>query len=151
SMASSQASRASEAPRLREPRRTVQRAVLDARQKLTSSSGTRAPFDYELLDDYADARLTSLVPTLLLLGILSVAAVLWIPPTIAAIWASVVCLSNLGVAFICRSFRKESESKFNPRRWTRTFLIGESINGLAWATLPVLTIAGGGQDIQIII
>jgi two-component system cell cycle sensor histidine kinase PleC len=150
-MASSQASRASEAPRLREPRRTVQRAVLDARQKLTSSSGTRAPFDYELLDDYADARLTSLVPTLLLLGILSVAAVLWIPPTIAAIWASVVCLSNLGVAFICRGFRKESESKFNPRRWTRAFVIGETVNGLAWATLPVLTIAGGGQDIQIII
>src|SRR5690606_41639930 len=102
-------------------------------------------------DDYADARLTSLMPTLLLLGILSIAAVLWIPPTIAALWALVVCISNLGAAFICRRFRNERGGKFNPRRWTHTFVLGATINGLAWATLPVLTIAGGGQDIQIII
>ena len=85
-MASSQPNRATEAPRRGESRRTVQRAVLDARQRLTSSSGTRATFDYELLAEYADARLTSLLPTLILLSILSLAAVLWIDPVIAALW-----------------------------------------------------------------
>lgn len=147
----SRASHAAEAPRQRESRRTVQRTVLDARQRLTSSSGTRATFDYELLDDYAKARLTSVVPTLLLLAILSVAAVLWIPPTIAALWASVVCVSNLGITLICRRFRAERGGAFNPRRWTQTFIVGETIHGLAWATLPILAISGGGQDIQIII
>jgi two-component system cell cycle sensor histidine kinase PleC len=34
----------------RDLRRTAQRAVFDARQRLTSSSGTRASFDYVLLD-----------------------------------------------------------------------------------------------------
>src|SRR5690606_16106791 len=133
-MASSRASHAAEAPRQREKRRTVQRAVLDARQKLTSSSGTRATFDYELLDDYAKARLTSVVPTLLLVVILSVAAVLWIPPTIAGLWASAVCICSLGITLICRRFRSERGGTFNPRRWTQTFVIGETIHGLAWAT-----------------
>src|SRR5690606_29786430 len=149
-MASSRVN-AAEGPRQRETRRTVQRTVLDARQKLTSSSGTRATFDYELLDDYAEARLTSVVPTLLLLAILSSAAVLWIPPTIAALWASAVGIANLGIALICRHFRAQRGGTFNPRRWTQTFVVGETIYGLAWATLPILTISGGGQDIQIII
>ena len=39
------------APLGREARRNMQRAVFDARQRLTSSSGTRASFDYELLED----------------------------------------------------------------------------------------------------
>ncbi|RDE10396.1 sensor histidine kinase [Pelagibacterium lacus] len=151
-MAPSPTSRAAEAPRpSREPRRTVQRAVLDARQKLTSSSGTRSTFDFELLDDYAKARLTSVVPTLLLVAILSLAAVLWIPATTVVVWASVVGVSNLGVTLISRRFRASHGKKFDPKRWTRTFVTAETVNGLAWATLPVLAISGGGQDIEVII
>jgi two-component system cell cycle sensor histidine kinase PleC len=40
----------------RELRRNSRNTVFEARQKLTSSSGTRASFDFELLDEYADAR-----------------------------------------------------------------------------------------------
>src|SRR5690554_927326 len=148
----SQANETMETPRRsREPRRNVQRTVLDARQRLTSSSGTRASFDYQLLDDYASARLSSLTPTLLLLLLLSFAATIWIPPTIVALWAGVVCVATLGVAAICQQFRRIKHSKFDPRRWTTTFLLAETVNGLAWATLPVLTFSGGGQDIRIII
>ncbi len=150
-MAPSPASRAAESPRPRESRRTVQRTVLDARQRLTSSSGTRATFDYELLDDYAGARLTSAVPALLLVAMLTVAALLWIQPTIVAIWASAVVVANIGVTLLCRRFRKERGTKFDPRRWTRTFIIAEVFNGLAWATLPILTISGTGQDIEVTI
>ncbi|HWJ86682.1 MAG TPA: HAMP domain-containing sensor histidine kinase [Pelagibacterium sp.] len=150
-MAFSQAYQASEAARPRQSRRTVQRTVHDARQRLTSSSGTRVTFDYELLDEYASARLTSILPTLLLLGILSMAAILWIEPMLAALWAAAVGISNLGITLICRRFRKLSSQGFNAKLWTRTFIIAEAVNGLAWATLPVLTISGGGQDIQVII
>ena len=43
----------------RDLRRNAQKTVFDARQRLTSSSGTRASFDYELLDEYADSRISS--------------------------------------------------------------------------------------------
>ena len=40
----------------RDGKRAAQKTVLEARQRLTSSSGTRADFDFELMHDYADAR-----------------------------------------------------------------------------------------------
>ena len=46
----------------RDLRRTAQKTVFDARQRLTSSSGTRASFDFELLDDYAGSRISSVSP-----------------------------------------------------------------------------------------
>ena len=53
----------------RELRRTAQKTVFDARQRLTSSSGTRASFDFELLDEYANSRISGALalPALLLI------------------------------------------------------------------------------------
>ncbi len=42
----------------RELRRNSRNTVFEARQKLTSSTGTRASFDYELLHEYADSRIS---------------------------------------------------------------------------------------------
>ena len=46
----------------RDSKRAAQKTVLDARQRLTSSSGTRASFDFELMQDYAGSRLRSALP-----------------------------------------------------------------------------------------
>ncbi|MCD7059596.1 sensor histidine kinase [Pelagibacterium xiamenense] len=129
----------------------MQRTVLDARQRLTSSSGTRVEFDFDLLDDYASARIAGLLPMILVLAILLAFASLWVPIEIAAAWAGLVALANIAVGFACRQFRRENRQKFNARKWTATFIVGETIYGLAWAALPILTIGGGGQDILIII
>ena len=43
----------------RDSKRTANKTVLDARQRLTSSSGTRASYDFELMHDYAGSRLAS--------------------------------------------------------------------------------------------
>ncbi|WP_404405079.1 ATP-binding protein [Pelagibacterium halotolerans] len=143
--------RASEAPRRpRERRRTVQRTVLDARQRLTSSSGTRVDFDFDLLDDYASARIAGLLPMILVLAILLAFASLWVPIEIAAGWAGLVALANIVVGLACRQFRREDKKKFNARKWTTTFIIGEAVYGLAWAALPVLAI-DGGHDILVIV
>ncbi|MCD7060129.1 ATP-binding response regulator [Pelagibacterium xiamenense] len=124
---------------------------MDARQRLTSSSGTRVEFDFDLLDDYASARIAGLLPMILVLAILLAFASLWVPIEIAAAWAGLVALANIAVGFACRQFRRENRQKFNARKWTATFIVGETIYGLAWAALPILTIGGGGQDILIII
>ena len=54
----------------REQRRNAQRTVFDARQRLTSSTGTRASFDFELLDGYADSRISGAL--LIAIGILMI-------------------------------------------------------------------------------
>ncbi|WP_246018437.1 sensor histidine kinase [Pelagibacterium montanilacus] len=129
----------------------MSRTLRDARQRLTSSSGTRVDFDYDLLDDYAGARLSGFLPMLLVVGTLAFFATLWVPVQFAAGWAGVVLLANGSVALVCRQFRRTAASNFNARRWTATFVAGETIHGLAWAMLPVLSLVSNSPDILVII
>src|SRR5436190_24355679 len=78
----------------RDLRRNAQRTVFDARQRLTSSSGTRASFDFELLDEYADSRISSAIVLSLMFGILAVFSALWVPAPVAIAWAALVGAAN---------------------------------------------------------
>ena len=102
----------------REPRRNSQRAVFDARQRLTSSSGTRASFDFELLDEYASSRLSGALALPALLLILALFASLWVPVLAAAFWAGLVVLANTAVVLLCRRFKRADRGTFNAGQWT---------------------------------
>lgn len=123
-----------------ELKRNSQRAVFDARQKLTSSSGTRASFDFELLDEYATSRLSGGLAMPALVVILAAFASLWVLPLAVAGWALVMLLSHLGVTMLCRRFKAADPSKFNASRWTRAFVIGEAVNGVAWSLLALFSL-----------
>ena len=62
----------------RELKRNSQKTVFDARQRLTSSSGTRASFDFELLDDYANTRIAGVFAIAGLVLILALFSSLWV-------------------------------------------------------------------------
>ncbi|OEO32382.1 two-component sensor histidine kinase [Devosia insulae DS-56] len=124
----------------RELRRNSQRTVFDARQRLTSSSGTRASFDFELLDEYASSRLGGLLAVPALVLILALFSSLWVSPLAAAGWAALVIVANLVVAWLCRRLKTEDPSKFNAGRWTATFIGAELVNGIAWALLALFTL-----------
>ena len=100
----------------RELKRNSQKAVFDARQRLTSSSGTRASFDFELLDEYASSRLSGFLAVPALVMILALFASLWVSPFAAAAWAAVVILANSAVGLLCRRFKSEDPAKFNAAR-----------------------------------
>ena len=68
----------------RDSKRAAQKTVLDARQRLTSSSGTRASYDFELMHDYASSRLRSALPIAGLVIILAIVATFWVPPIFTA-------------------------------------------------------------------
>lgn len=89
----------------RELRRNSRNAVFEARQKLTSSSGTRASFDYELMAEYADYRLSGMLALPALLLILALFASLFVGPLPAVAWVSVVILANFAVLFFCKRFK----------------------------------------------
>jgi two-component system cell cycle sensor histidine kinase PleC len=122
-----------------EPRRT-QRAVEDARQRLTSSSGTRASYDFQLIDDYAHGRINGLLAVPALVLILALFASLWVSPLAAAAWAAVVILAHLGVVLLCRRFKGEGPARFNALRWTASFVIAEAVYGICWSMLALFTL-----------
>ncbi|MEO8758733.1 MAG: hypothetical protein ABI398_13395, partial [Devosia sp.] len=126
----------------RELRRNAQRAVFDARQRLTSSSGTRASFDFELLDEYADSRITSTLLLTVMFGILAFFSSLWVPAWVAAGWAGIVAASNVVVVYACRRFKQVAPAQFNAARWTGTFITVETIYGVSWSLLALFVLAG---------
>ena len=134
----------------REPRRNAQKTVFDARQRLTSSSGTRSSFDFELLDDYAGSRLSGALAMPVLLLILAVLLSLWVPPLAAATWAGLVIAANFVVVLLCRRFKRAEPSRFNAGQWTTSFVAAETVYGIAWSMLSLFTLVSGGQNLSVL-
>ncbi|WDR02796.1 HAMP domain-containing sensor histidine kinase [Devosia algicola] len=124
----------------REPKGNAQKTVSDARQRLTSSSGTRSSYDFELMQEYASARLAGAIPIAAIVVILACVSSLWVPALFTALWAGVVLLSLATVALIARRFQRTSPLKFNASQWTTTFVVAECIYGLTWSTLALFTL-----------
>ncbi|HZY48824.1 MAG TPA: HAMP domain-containing sensor histidine kinase [Devosia sp.] len=124
----------------REQRRNAQKTVFDARQRLTSSSGTRASFDFELLDEYAETRISSALVLPVMFGILALVSSIWVPVFAAAGWAGLVAAANTGVVYACRRFRQLAPAQFNAARWTAIFIAGETVYGIAWSLLALFSI-----------
>jgi two-component system cell cycle sensor histidine kinase PleC len=124
----------------RELRRTSQKTVFDARQRLTSSSGTRASYDLELLDEYAASRVSGAIAIPALVLILATFASLWVMPLAAAIWGALVLLANGAVLLFCRRFQRPERDKVSVARWTRRFIAAETVNGIAWSVLSLFTL-----------
>ncbi|MGV3491282.1 MAG: sensor histidine kinase [Devosia sp.] len=126
--------------------RPTQRAVDDARQRLTSSSGTRASYDFELIDDYAFGRINGLLAVPALVLILALFASLWVSPIAAAAWAGLVIVAHIGVVLLCRRFKSEGRSRFNASRWTASFVVAEAIYGICWSMLALFTLVAPASE-----
>ena len=138
------------ASKQRTTRRNVQRAVFDARQRLTSTSGTRSSFDLELLRDYAASRVTAAWVLPLLMGILAVFATLWVTPAIAFLWAGSVAATNSIVVLLCRHFLRQPRESFAVRRWTAIFVTGETVYGISWALLVLFLFTQAREGVSVI-
>ncbi|MHB1101338.1 MAG: sensor histidine kinase [Devosia sp.] len=130
----------------REPRRSSQKTVFDARQRLTSTSGTRASFDFELLDEYASSRISGVLALPAILLILALFASLWVPVLAAAAWVVLVIAANTAVVLLCRQFKRSDPQKFNAGQWTTRFVAAELAYGVAWSLLSLFTLTT--QDAQ---
>ncbi len=137
-------------PRAREPRRSAQKTVLEARQRLTSSSGTRAAFDFELLDQYAGSRIGSALPMALVLIILALLASFWIPPLVALFWAGLVIAANTAVVLVCRQFKLADKSKFNAARWSARFIAAEIFYGVIWSSLSLFSLVALDPHLSVV-
>jgi two-component system cell cycle sensor histidine kinase PleC len=131
----------------RDGKRAAQKAVLEARQKLTSSSGTRAEFDFELMHDYANSRRAAALPMATLVIILAAVSTFWVPIVFAALWAGLVLASLLVVVLVASRFLNEDGGKFNASRWTTSFVVAETIYGIALSLLALCSIVANPNDI----
>ena len=136
-------------PAGREVRRRSHKAVAEARQRLTSSSGTRAAFDFELLDEYARSRISGALAMPGLIIILAAFSSLWVSPWLAGLWAAAVVGTNTVVVLLCRRFKRIEPQRFNAWRWTTSFVTAETAYGIAWSMLALMSLAGPDQNLAV--
>src|SRR5579875_1888756 len=131
---------ASESPRPPEPfrdstalkRRLAAQYVRDARDRLTSSSGTRPAFDYELLRQYAQNRLSASLAILLLVATVGILSSLWTGAAAAGVWTATVLVIHAIIVTKCRQFLELPAAETRYRTWRIRFVLLDLFNGFAW-------------------
>ena len=78
--------------------REVSRRVREARDRLTSTTGTRPAFDYELLRQYAQNRLSASAAVILMIVSVGALSGLWTNALRASVWTAVALLIHFALA-----------------------------------------------------
>ncbi|HZP74943.1 MAG TPA: HAMP domain-containing sensor histidine kinase [Pseudolabrys sp.] len=113
-------------------RRLAGQYVRDARDRLTSTSGTRPVFDYELLRQYAQNRLSASLVILLLVGTVGFLSSLWTGAVAAGAWTASILVIHAVISFTCRRFLAEPQAAVNAKSWRLRFILLDLFYGLAW-------------------
>src|SRR5204863_5399040 len=104
-------------------RRVAAQRVRDARDRLTSSTGTRPVFDYELLRLFAQNRQSASLVVLLLVATVGFLSSLWTGALKAGTWTSAVLMIHAVIVAKSRQFLNEPPSQLNVRSWRFKFIM----------------------------
>jgi two-component system cell cycle sensor histidine kinase PleC len=118
-------------------RRAATQRVREARDRLTSTSGTRPAFDHELLRQYAQTRLSASFVVMLLVVAAGVLFGFWMEPTTAAAWMFVMLSIHALIIYNCNNFLKETSSHNSTRRWRVRFILLDLLYGLCWMAILI--------------
>src|SRR6202046_3670995 len=118
-------------------RRLAAQHVREARDRLTSTSGTRPVFDYELLRQFAQNRLSGSLVILLLVITIGLLSALWTGALTSGIWTIGALIIHLVIIRTCRRFLDEQAATVNLRSWRLRFILLDLFFGVAWTFLLI--------------
>ena len=123
-------------------RRLAAQYVRDARDRLTSTSGTRPAFDVELLRQYAQTRLSASLLMLLLVSTVGLLSTVWSGAAAAGAWTAAVYVIHIVIMRECRDLLAlpQNEVEHERRRWR--FVLLDLFQGLAWMFLLLVPLGG---------
>jgi two-component system cell cycle sensor histidine kinase PleC len=119
-------------------RRAASRRVREARDRLISTTGNRPAFDYELLRQFAQNRLSGSLVILLLVGTVGgLSGLLWGGAVKAGTWTGAVLMIHAVIITKCRQFLAEPQNTIGIRAWRLRFILLDLLFGLAWTFILV--------------
>jgi two-component system cell cycle sensor histidine kinase PleC len=130
-------------PRQIAHRRRLAEQVRSTREKLTSTGAGSRTFDIELLLQFARARMAATLPMLALTTGVALVISLWSAPVTALGWWGAANFAILTIYLMARRILKTPEPKLNLQRWQARFMLGECLQGAAWAALVALALQAG--------
>lgn len=129
-------------------RRNLSQAVKEARERLSSSSGTNITFDYELTFTYARNRISTFLVFPALTLVIAAAAAFLSDVLAAGLWFAGAMIAHILVVLGCRAFLDVPEHEVDLARWRRGFIVRELLFGLSWTGLFILPF-NDGQALQV--
>src|SRR6202166_4068597 len=118
-------------------RRAAAQRVREARDRLTSTSGTRPAFDRELLRQYAQTRLSASYVIMLLVVSTGLLFGLWMQPISAAAWTCGMLCIHAVMIRSCQRFLAEPPSLTTTRKWRTRFIVLDLLYGLCWTAILI--------------
>jgi two-component system, cell cycle sensor histidine kinase PleC len=115
-------------------RRLAAQRVREARERLTSMTGTRIAFDYELLRQFAENRLSASLVVFLLIATVGFLSSVWVGAVVAGSWTAAVLVIHAIIITECRQFLATPPTSTNQdlKRWRLRFIILDLSYGLTW-------------------
>src|SRR5438477_2890029 len=104
-------------------RRAAAQRVREARDRLTSTSGTRPAFDTELLRQYAQTRVSASYVVMLLVVATGLLFGLWVHPVSAAAWTVGMLCIHAAIIRNCVRFLATQPSLAATRKWRTRFVL----------------------------
>jgi two-component system cell cycle sensor histidine kinase PleC len=116
-------------------RRVAAQRVREARDRLTSTSGTRPAFDRELLRQYAQTRISASYVVMLLVVSTGLLFGLGMPPMAAAAWTCGILCIHAAIIRACARFLAEQPTLVATRKWRTQFVLLDLLYGLCWMSI----------------
>jgi two-component system cell cycle sensor histidine kinase PleC len=130
----------------RDQRRRAAEDLKATRERLTSASGVKPEFEYELLAMFVRNEQTAAATIWALSAIFALASMFWAPVLQGCIWLTLVIASKVALLELCRRFNAADPETFDLAVWQRRFIMCEFLNGLTWAGFALVGV--GDQDIS---
>src|SRR5204863_998571 len=118
-------------------RRAAAQRVREARDRLTSTSGTRPAFDTELLRQYAQTRMSASYVVMLLVVATGILFGFWMHPFSAVAWTSGILCIHAAIIRNCARFLAEPASLAATRKWRTRFVLLDLLYGLCWTAILI--------------
>ena len=118
-------------------RRRAARRVREARDRLTSTSGTRPTFDRELLRQYARTRLSASYVVMLLVAATGLLFSFLIEPVSAAAWTCGMFCIHAVIIRNCARFLAEPPRLTATPTWRTRFVLLDLLYGLCWMAILI--------------
>ncbi|MFZ3358754.1 MAG: sensor histidine kinase, partial [Xanthobacteraceae bacterium] len=118
-------------------RRLASQHVREARDRLTSTSGTRPVFDYELLRQFAQNRISASPVILVLVVTIGALSGLWTGALICGVWTAGALVIHLVIIRACRQCLSEPPMTTQLRPWRLRFIMLDLFFGMAWTFILI--------------
>jgi len=118
-------------------RRAAAQRVREARDRLTSTSGTRPAFDRELLRQYAQTRVSASFVVMLLVVATGLLFGFWMRPVSAAAWTCSMLCIHAAIIRYCDRFLAEPPTLTTTRKWRTRFVLLDLLYGLSWTAVLI--------------